>query len=64
MLSMMAKSFFSESALLVLPIVSLIIFMVVFSLITIQALRIDKEKVRTMAALPLAEDLNRAPRTS
>lgn len=58
MLSMMAQGFFSESSLLILPIVALFIFMAVFTLITVRALRADKDSIRALAGMPLVEDCN------
>lgn len=56
MLSMMAQGFFSQSSLLILPLVALFIFMAVFTLITIRTLRADAEAIQAAASLPLAEE--------
>ena len=58
MLSMMAQSFFNESTVLIWPIVALFIFIAVFTLVTIRTIRTDKESLRAVAGLPLAEDHN------
>ena len=57
MLSMMAKNFFSESPLLMFPIAALLIFIAVFTVVTIKVLRTDKESLQTVAGLPLADDM-------
>jgi hypothetical protein len=54
---MMSKNFFSESPLLMFPIVALFIFMAVFTVVTIKVLRTDKDSLRVVAGLPLADDL-------
>jgi hypothetical protein len=59
MLSMMARGFFSESSLLILPIVALFIFMAVFTLVTIRILRADKESIHLLADLPFADEKSR-----
>ena len=59
MLSMMAQGFFSQSSLLILPIIALFIFMAVFALVTLRVLRTDKESLQVLAGLPLDEDSNR-----
>lgn len=64
MLSMMAQGFFNESSLLILPIISLAIFMAVFCFVTVRALRIDKETIQDLAALPLAEERSRTQEVS
>lgn len=56
MLSMMAKDFFTQSPLLIFPIAALFIFIAVFTIVTIGVLRTDKESLRAIAGLPLADD--------
>jgi cbb3-type cytochrome oxidase subunit 3 len=38
------------------PIIAIVLFMVIFGLIVLYALRMDKTRVNEMAAMPLAED--------
>lgn len=57
MLSMMAKGFFANSPVLFFPVVALLIFIGVFTLITIRVLRTDKIALQEVAGLPLTDDL-------
>lgn len=57
MLSLMAKGFFSESSLMIFPLIALFLFIAVFTVITVRALRMDKETLHDIAGLPLADDL-------
>ncbi len=47
---------FERSPLLALPIIALLIFMVVFVLVAIRALRQSRTEVDSMARLPLDDD--------
>lgn len=38
------------------PIIAIVLFMVIFGLIVLYALRMDKNRVNEMASMPLAED--------
>jgi hypothetical protein len=57
MLSIMAKGFFTSSPLLFYPVLALMIFVAVFTFITIRVLRSDKGALSRAAALPLADEL-------
>ncbi len=59
MLSMMARGFFSDSSLLILPIVALFIFMAVFTIVTVRVLRTDKKSIHLLADLPFADEKSR-----
>lgn len=52
----MIRQLLSQSPLLALPIIGLLIFVGVFSLIVVRVLRRDGTEVEAMASLPLAED--------
>jgi len=56
MLSLLASEYFENSPLLVLPIVALVIFMAVFTSVTVRALRQDRREIERLARLPLADD--------
>jgi len=59
MLSQMAKTFFGQSPLLVLPLLALGIFAAVFLSIIVRTMRGDKSRFDAVAALPLtSEDKN------
>lgn len=53
MLSMMAKGFFMDSPLIFFPVLALVIFMTVFTAITIRTLRSSRESLQHVAGLPL-----------
>lgn len=56
MISPMARIFFHESPLLIFPVIALLIFVGVFILITVRALRADNASIKYAAALPLLDD--------
>ena len=55
MLSLLAREFFERSPLLVLPIGALFLFLAIFTVSTVRALRARKSDVARMAALPLQD---------
>lgn len=52
----LATEFFENSPLLVLPLISLFIFATIFMVMTVRAIRMDKELLEEMSTLPLEED--------
>ena len=56
MLSALASDFFSQSPVLLLPVVALLIFMVVFTVMAVRAFRMPDEAVNEVANLPLMAD--------
>ena len=56
MLSFMARGFFDSSNVMILPLISLVLFMVVFAAVAVRVLRTNKETHAEIAALPLADD--------
>ena len=57
MLSVMAKGFFESSPLLIFPIAALLLFILVFTAITIRTLWTDAESLQQVAGLPLDDEL-------
>lgn len=56
MLGWAATEFFANSPLLVLPLISLVIFVTVFMVMTVRAIRMDEALVDEISTLPLEED--------
>jgi hypothetical protein len=56
MLSFFASDLLEKSPVLVYPIVALVIFVGVFTLVSIRALRMKKPEVARLASLPLEPD--------
>lgn len=56
MLSYMAKTFFSESPVLAYPIFSLLLFLVVFVILSVKVWRRDPEELDRLARMPLDTD--------
>ncbi len=56
MLSQMAKTFFSESPVLAYPIFSLLLFLVVFVVLSVRTWRSSPEEIERLARMPLDED--------
>jgi hypothetical protein len=52
----MAESFFAASPLLALPIISMVLFGVVFIAITMRALRTPSDEIERRSAMPFEED--------
>lgn len=57
MLSIIAKGFFASSPLLFYPILALVLFLALFTVLTVRVLRSDKSTLNDAAALPLADDM-------
>lgn len=57
-MSRMAESFFAVSPLLALPIVSMVLFGIVFIAISVRAVRTGKDEIETLSAMPFEEDDN------
>jgi hypothetical protein len=57
MLSLMAKEFFAHSPLMLYPVVALVLFFTVFSLLTWRTLRRPKQELDVFADMPLADDV-------
>jgi hypothetical protein len=55
-MSRMAESFFAVSPLLALPIISMVIFGVVFLAITMRTMRTPNDEIERRRAMPLEED--------
>lgn len=56
MLSFMAKDYFGEHELLFLPLAALVIFVTIFAVVTIRALKADRGVIDALAGLPLVDD--------
>lgn len=56
MISWLASDFFSQSPVLILPIVGLIVFMVVFTVMAIRAWRLSGDEIDDLSNQPLADD--------
>jgi hypothetical protein len=56
MLSLFASDLLEKSPVLAFPIVALVIFVAVFTLVAIRAMRMKKSDVRRLASMPLAPD--------
>ena len=57
MLSFMARDYFGANELLLMPLVAFILFIGIFTLVTVRALRADTQEIELMAGLPLADDV-------
>ena len=60
MLSWLASDFFSESPVLLLPVIALVLFFLVFTMMSLRALRMPREQVDALASLPFDSDAARA----
>ena len=56
MLRQLSADYFARSPLLAYPVIALAIFLVVFVVVSVRALRSRREDVERMAALPLLSD--------
>ena len=57
MLSFMARDYFGANELLLMPLIAFILFIGIFALVTVRALRADRQDIELMAGLPLADDV-------
>lgn len=55
MLRQLSADYFARSPLLAYPVIALAIFLVVFVVVSVRALRSRREEVERMAALPLTD---------
>ena len=56
MLSVIAKGYFGSSTVMFFPIVALVIFLVIFTILSIRAFIADPDVIREASLLPLAND--------
>ncbi len=56
MLSAIAQGYFNSSSVLFFPIAALLLFLTVFTIITIRVLTSSSESIDVTAALPLVDD--------
>ena len=56
MLSLMAESFYQGSTFMVFPVIALILFIIVFMLVTLRVLRTNAASYGDVAGLPLQND--------
>lgn len=62
MLSAMAKQFFSQSPVLLFPVLGLVLFLLVFTFVTWRAMRMESSEIEPLAQLPLDSDHLAPPR--
>ena len=55
MLRQLSADYFARSPLLIYPVLALAIFMAVFLLVSVRALRARREEIDRMASLPLSD---------
>lgn len=60
MLSWLASDFFSQSPVLLLPVIALVLFFLVFTMMSLRALRMPREQVEVLASLPFDGEASRA----
>ncbi|MCA9579483.1 MAG: hypothetical protein R3B40_05650 [Polyangiales bacterium] len=56
MISWLASDFFAQSPVLALPIAALLLFMALFTVMAVRALRLPIAQVETLAQLPMEHD--------
>ena len=52
-MSRLASDFFAQSPALLLPVLALVLFVVVFTVMTVRAMKMNKKTVTRLASLPL-----------
>lgn len=63
MISWLASDFFSQSPVLALPVVALLLFMVLFTVMAVRAMRLPASEVQSLAELPMSRDTTRISNT-
>ena len=63
MISWLASDFFSQSPVLALPVAALLLFMMLFTVMAVRALRLPADEVKDLANLPIASDTARIAAT-
>lgn len=63
MLSVIAKGFFSSSPVLIFPILALLLFLFIFTVITIRVLATDRETIHKLTVLPLVDEIPQTAHT-
>ena len=63
MISWMASDYFSQSPVLALPVAALLLFMTLFTVMSVRALRLSSDEVKGLADLPMADDTSRIAST-
>jgi hypothetical protein len=56
MISWLASDFFAQSPVLALPVAALLLFMMLFTVMAVRALRLPADEVNSLANLPIASD--------
>jgi cbb3-type cytochrome oxidase subunit 3 len=55
-MSAIARQFFADSPVIVFPIFALLLFVAVFIVVTVRALRTQPSEIDALARIPLADD--------
>ena len=59
MISWLASDFFSQSPVLALPVAALLLFMPLFTVMAVRALKLPASEVQSLADLPMTRDTER-----